>query len=94
MSWTVLMGKNAQCESCELSFIWCKMRTIAQETAFQIGLRNCSQEAGGKGSMYVIFGGGPCNQAHILPEGHCWSRGADVTKKDFSAFLDMRRCKN
>ena len=29
---------------CELSFIWGKMRNLAQEIAFQIALRNCSKE--------------------------------------------------
>ena len=29
--------KNAQHESCELSFIWGKMRTVAQEIASQLG---------------------------------------------------------
>ena len=37
--------KNAQCESCELSFIWGKMRTATRETAFHIALRNCFEEA-------------------------------------------------
>ena len=31
------------------------MRTIAQETVFQIALRNCSKEVGGKISIYVIL---------------------------------------
>ena len=52
---SVSWKKNAQCESCELSFIWGKMRTITQETAFQIALRNCSKEVGGKISIYVIL---------------------------------------
>ena len=43
--------KNSQCESCELSFIQGKMRTIAPETAF-LGLRNCSKEIGQKVSIY------------------------------------------
>lgn len=34
-----------------LSFIWDKMRTAARETA----LRNCSQEAGRKVSVYEIL---------------------------------------
>ena len=48
--------KNIQNESCELSFIWGKMRTIAQER-FQIALRNCSREVAGKVSIniYVIL---------------------------------------
>ena len=31
--------KDVQLESCELSFIWGKMRTAAQEAASQIALR-------------------------------------------------------
>ena len=31
------------------------MRTIAWEAAFQIALRNCSKEVGGKVSIYVIL---------------------------------------
>ena len=31
------------------------MRTIAQETAFQIALRNCSKEARGGVNMYVVL---------------------------------------
>ena len=38
--------KNARHENCELHFIWGKMKTLAQETAFQIALRNCSKEVG------------------------------------------------
>ena len=44
--------KKAQRETCELSFIWGEMRTAAQEIAFQIALRNCSKEAGGR-SVYM-----------------------------------------
>ena len=32
-----------------------KMRTIAQETAFQIALKNCTKEVGGKVSIHVIL---------------------------------------
>ena len=39
--------KNAR-ESCKLSFIWGKMRTVAQEIASQIALRNCSREVEGR----------------------------------------------
>ena len=44
------------------------MRAIAWETAFQIALRNCSKEAEGMVSIYVILvrGGSVCNQAHIF----------------------------
>ena len=44
---------NAQPESCELSFIWGKIKMIAQESAFQIALKNCSKERGGERSVYT-----------------------------------------
>ena len=48
------------------------MRTIARETEFQIALRNCSKEAGGKGSVIYDFSeGGMCSQAHMLAEARC-----------------------
>ena len=37
--------KGAQLESCELSFIWGKMRTAAREAASLIALRDCSKAA-------------------------------------------------
>ena len=40
--------KNAQCESCELSFIWDNMSTIAPETASQTSLRNCLEKVEGR----------------------------------------------
>ena len=57
-----------QCKSCELSFIWGKMRIIAQEAVLQRALRNCSKEVGEKSQYIYDFGerGGTCNQAHIL----------------------------
>ena len=45
--------KMHQRESCELSFIWGKMRTIVWETAFQIALRNCSKEVGRGARIYI-----------------------------------------
>ena len=53
----VLTKKDAQCESCELSFIWGKMRTATRETAPQIILRNCSKEVVGEDqeSRYKIL---------------------------------------
>ena len=61
-----------KCTTCELSCIWGKMRTIAEETAFQIALRNCSKEAGGKVSVLYDFSeGGARSQAHILAEAFC-----------------------
>ena len=46
--------KDIQLESCELSFIWGKMRTAAQEAASQIALRDCSKVAVGE-SQYISF---------------------------------------
>ena len=43
-----MLNKNdAQLQGCELSFIWGKMRTTAQEAAPQIVLRDCSKEVVG-----------------------------------------------
>ena len=47
--------KNAQCESCELSFIWDNMSTIAPETASQTSLRNCLEKVEGR-SVSMWFG--------------------------------------
>ena len=47
--------KIPQRESCELSFIWAKMKTIVQETVYQRSLTNCSEEVRGEVSMYVIL---------------------------------------
>ena len=51
--WGCQLKKDVQLESCELSFIWGKMRTTALE-AFQIALRNCSKGAVGE-SQYIRF---------------------------------------
>ena len=67
--------KIAQCESPRFSFIGHRLRTIAQETAPQIGLRDCSKEvAGGGGDQCRCdFGeGGVHAVKHIfLTEGFC-----------------------
>ena len=47
------LKKDAQCESCKLSFIWDKMRTAAWETALQMALRNSSKKGWGGGSQYT-----------------------------------------
>ena len=47
--WAMLTKKDVQLESCELSFIWGKMRTAAWEAASQIALRDCSRVAVGEG---------------------------------------------
>ena len=45
---------DTQCESWELSFTWDKMRTVAEETAPQITLRDCSKKAMAEG-QYIRF---------------------------------------
>ena len=45
--------KIAQLETRDLSFIWGKMRTTAQETAFQIVLKNCPKVEKGEGQCYI-----------------------------------------
>ena len=80
--------KNAQCESCELSFIWGKMRTAARETEFQITLRNCSEEALGGARVNRSFAGSWECQKIIV-------KGNQISQvKEFSAFLCMGRCKS
>ena len=48
--------KNARHENCELHFIWGKMKTLAQETAFQNSSENMVQ--GGSGGRLIISGFG------------------------------------
>ena len=45
------LKKDVQLESCELSFIWGKMRTAVWEAASQIALRDCCKEAVGKDNI-------------------------------------------
>ena len=92
----MLTFKNTQSESCELTFIGGKMRTIAQETAPQIALRNCSKEIEGKVRIYVIL---LKRVVHVInpiffAEVFCLSWGAVITIKYFSAFLRTKRYKN
>ena len=49
------LNKKAQSESCKLNFIWGKMRTAAQETAFQIALKYCSKELMGIPGYIRVF---------------------------------------
>ena len=49
--------KDEQFESCELSFIWGKMRTAAREAASQRALRDCSKAGGGKSVHKVLVKG-------------------------------------
>ena len=72
------------------------------EDSLSDALRNCSEEVSGEAGMYVILvKKDKDNQANILAEGscesqegYCWSRGAGVSINDFSAFIDMRKCKS
>ena len=71
------------------------MRTVAWEAAFQIALNYCSGEVGGNVSLYVIWVQGEVHAAmHAFYRRLLLVTRADVTMKDFSAFPDMRRCKN
>ena len=49
------LKKNARCESCKFSFIWGQIEDCSGDTAFQIALRNCSKEVGGKVNIYAIL---------------------------------------
>ena len=53
----LLIKKDVQLENCELSFIWGKLRTAAQEAASQRALRDCSKAAVGE-RQYIRFGEG------------------------------------
>ena len=87
------LKKKAQCESCELSFIWGKMRTVAQETAFQATLRNCSEEARGGARIYRSF----CDKGKVVAniKRLLLIKENQISQvKEFSAFLCMGRCKS
>ena len=73
-------GHRSQCglkkiphrESCELSFICGKMRTVVRETASQLALRNCSKKDMRSVSIYVILvKWDACGQARMLAK-FCW----------------------
>ena len=84
------LGKKSQCESCELSFIGGKMRTIAQETAFEKLL----PRGRGKSQYICDFGEVGYMQSSTRFCRFPLSQGPDVTMNDFTAFLDIWRCKN
>ena len=56
----VLTKIDVQLESCELSFIWGKMKTATWGAAPQSALRDCSKAAVGE-SRYIKFGEGGFN---------------------------------
>ena len=69
------------------------MRTAAQETAFQIALRNCSEEAPGGARIYRSFATkgqvvGNVKRLSLIKENQI------PQVKEFSAFLCMGRCKS
>ena len=84
------LRKKSQRESCELSFIGGKMRTIAQETAFEKLL----PRGRGKGQYICDLGEVGYMQSSTHFCRFPLSQGPDVTMNDFTAFLDIRRCKN
>ena len=89
--------KKKRCTAWELwvSFIWGKMKTVAQEAAPQIALRDCSKAAVGA-SQYTRFWWRESSipwSTHFT-KGFCYSWGSDVTVKGFSASLDLRRYKD
>ena len=65
--------KNAQHESCELSFIWGNIRTAAWETAPPIALRNF-QRGTGKRQYILDFGkkGAHAIKHIFFIESFCW----------------------
>ena len=98
--------KGVQGESCESSYNWGKMRTIASETAFQIALRNYSKEVAGRGGGQYTYNfderGVHAIKHRIFAEKKFFFFAASlvkviaspVTVKDFNAFVDISRCKN
>ena len=67
------------------------MRTIAWEAAFQRAQKNCPKEVGWRVGIYVILMKGEIRATKdTFAEGCCQSRGADVSLKGLSAFLDAR----
>ena len=53
--------KNVQLESCELSFIWGKMRTAAQEAAISDSSERLLQSGSGGKSIYKVLVKGEFN---------------------------------
>ena len=54
LPWSCRLKNDLQLANCELNFIWGKMRTLAQEPASQIALRDCSKAAVGE-VQYIRF---------------------------------------
>ena len=84
----------------EISFMWGKMRTIAQVAALQIKKKKNDPKRWAGRVMLVKAEVRATKHTFLqkvatsLVKVTCYSRGANVTVKDFSAFLETRRCKN
>ena len=57
--------KDMPSESCELGFIWGKMRTAARETAPRIALRDCSEKTVGEGQYRRFWLRGSSAQSSV-----------------------------
>ena len=68
------------------------MRTVAQETAPQITLRNFSKEED-REAQYILVKGDFMQPSTYLTKGLLLVTKSYVTMKGFNAFLDMRRHK-
>ena len=68
------------------------MTTVAQETAPQTALKNCSKEVGGR-STYTILVKGEFSAIKPLLYKR-FSASHKELIKGYSNFLDMRRCKD
>ena len=79
---------------CKLRFICDKMRTRSQEMAFQILLRSCSKEVGEDQCICDLGERGVCAIKHVFLQVSVSHERVVVTMEEFSAFLDVRRCKN
>ena len=61
--------KHAQYESCEITFTWHKMRTVAWEIALQIALKNCSKEVVWEGQYIILVNGEFSAIKHLFSKG-------------------------
>lgn len=64
-------------------------RTVAQDTASQVALRNSSGGVSSGDSTYVILEKDTSNETHISVEGDCASRETDVLVSKLGAFPSM-----
>ena len=83
--WTLSGKTDAQFERCQLSFIWGKMRTAAQETASQRTLRNCSKQTVGEGQYVTLVKGEFSAIKHLLYKRFPASR--EELKSSFSGLV-------